>query len=266
MALINCSECKREISDKATSCPHCGCPTIQVDDVVPASHNINLNAEGVNVTVVKKKEKTNTKNIKKSLLGLVAIMIIMAIGYLTVNQIKEQQIEREYREYKEQWIENSEKVIKQFDNTMNEAFIAMDGINIEFKTCYKSPTYYEYGVEMKRYDDNLDVDTNSKKAFINYRNSEEGKEVIAKMDAYSAEAERYYDKISEIPEGYADIHQSYVYVMNAWFSVSSANNFIKGSKNGLYPEDVQDAISQFKQEWEKNKKMAESAIQELKSR
>ena len=26
MALINCPECKREISDKATACPHCGCP------------------------------------------------------------------------------------------------------------------------------------------------------------------------------------------------------------------------------------------------
>lgn len=27
MALINCSECGREISDKALSCPHCGAPT-----------------------------------------------------------------------------------------------------------------------------------------------------------------------------------------------------------------------------------------------
>ena len=26
MALINCPECKKEISDKATSCPYCGCP------------------------------------------------------------------------------------------------------------------------------------------------------------------------------------------------------------------------------------------------
>ena len=26
MALIECPECKREISDKATSCPHCGVP------------------------------------------------------------------------------------------------------------------------------------------------------------------------------------------------------------------------------------------------
>ena len=27
MALIKCPECGREISDKAESCPHCGCPT-----------------------------------------------------------------------------------------------------------------------------------------------------------------------------------------------------------------------------------------------
>lgn len=26
MALINCYECGREISDRATYCPHCGCP------------------------------------------------------------------------------------------------------------------------------------------------------------------------------------------------------------------------------------------------
>lgn len=26
MALINCPECNKEISDKAKSCPHCGCP------------------------------------------------------------------------------------------------------------------------------------------------------------------------------------------------------------------------------------------------
>lgn len=26
MALVPCIECKREISDKAAACPHCGCP------------------------------------------------------------------------------------------------------------------------------------------------------------------------------------------------------------------------------------------------
>lgn len=29
MALIKCSDCKREISSQAKVCPHCGCPTQQ---------------------------------------------------------------------------------------------------------------------------------------------------------------------------------------------------------------------------------------------
>ena len=37
MALIKCSECGKEISDKATNCVHCGCP-------IPSSQN-NSNAE-----------------------------------------------------------------------------------------------------------------------------------------------------------------------------------------------------------------------------
>jgi hypothetical protein len=30
MALINCNECGKEISNKAEACPHCGCPTKEV--------------------------------------------------------------------------------------------------------------------------------------------------------------------------------------------------------------------------------------------
>lgn len=33
MALIKCSECGKEISDKAASCPHCGCPVSKITDI-----------------------------------------------------------------------------------------------------------------------------------------------------------------------------------------------------------------------------------------
>lgn len=33
MALINCMECGREISDKATTCPFCGCPISEMSTV-----------------------------------------------------------------------------------------------------------------------------------------------------------------------------------------------------------------------------------------
>lgn len=37
MALIKCSECGREISDKANSCPHCGCPVAGSEELVDKS-------------------------------------------------------------------------------------------------------------------------------------------------------------------------------------------------------------------------------------
>jgi len=32
MALINCGECSREVSDKATNCPHCGAPVASAQE------------------------------------------------------------------------------------------------------------------------------------------------------------------------------------------------------------------------------------------
>jgi hypothetical protein len=37
MALIHCSECGREISDRASSCPGCGAPVRAVSEAVPPS-------------------------------------------------------------------------------------------------------------------------------------------------------------------------------------------------------------------------------------
>lgn len=34
MALINCTECNKEISDKAQNCPHCGFPIVSVQSPV----------------------------------------------------------------------------------------------------------------------------------------------------------------------------------------------------------------------------------------
>ncbi len=44
MALIKCSECGREISDKAAACIHCGCPVSYSCPTESASANTNTNA------------------------------------------------------------------------------------------------------------------------------------------------------------------------------------------------------------------------------
>jgi predicted amidophosphoribosyltransferase len=40
MALINCKECNKEISDQAQSCPHCGAP-LQSNNKPTTVHNPN---------------------------------------------------------------------------------------------------------------------------------------------------------------------------------------------------------------------------------
>lgn len=43
MALIKCPECGKEISDKATSCPNCGCPSTDIED----AEKINDTTQGI---------------------------------------------------------------------------------------------------------------------------------------------------------------------------------------------------------------------------
>ena len=74
MALINCSECGKEISDKAAACPHCGCPVAIINT-------------DKTQTVKKKQTKTVKKpKTAKILLGIVcAIVVIFAIFFIRSN-------------------------------------------------------------------------------------------------------------------------------------------------------------------------------------
>ena len=47
MALLKCSECGREISDKAVSCPGCGCPVSEIEGMSQKDEKINSLVETV---------------------------------------------------------------------------------------------------------------------------------------------------------------------------------------------------------------------------
>ena len=48
MALIKCSECKEEISDKALKCPHCGCPNNPKVKCPECNSDIEKSAKEIN--------------------------------------------------------------------------------------------------------------------------------------------------------------------------------------------------------------------------
>ncbi len=65
MALIKCSECGTEVSDRADKCPKCGCPV----DLQPD--------QGTQTTT-----QNDNKKKRKSLIGIILILLALPAGYL----------------------------------------------------------------------------------------------------------------------------------------------------------------------------------------
>ncbi|WP_201527419.1 hypothetical protein [Psychrobacter frigidicola] len=74
MALVECSECAKIISDQSTSCPKCGFPTGE------AGHTNNLNMVDKSGRVAEPQ-----KNIRVQLLKIIAIIAIICLFYLIIS-------------------------------------------------------------------------------------------------------------------------------------------------------------------------------------
>jgi hypothetical protein len=79
MALIKCKECGKEISDKATACPHCGCPVQTTDEAkveIQEESTVKGKDHSQGATQVKKKKKGH---------GCLMTIIVFALICVAVN-------------------------------------------------------------------------------------------------------------------------------------------------------------------------------------
>lgn len=83
MALISCPECGKEVSDRASSCIHCGCPLREeaIPVVAPAAEK---------VTLPKKNRRKQKKTVGKRsiLIAAITVAILMAVAIIFLPQIK----------------------------------------------------------------------------------------------------------------------------------------------------------------------------------
>ena len=107
MALINCPECEKEISDKAQSCIHCGCP-IEI-------HTTNSNSSA--------KSKSN-----KRILKIVAIVCVICIGLVGLVKILDALIETQ---------EEASMAAREAAQEYEEIQLKIESLKIEREKIYK---------------------------------------------------------------------------------------------------------------------------------
>lgn len=89
MALIKCPECGKEISDKASNCPNCGCP-IETDSTIKESNSI-VKESSIN------KQSFNIKKFVPIIIGVIVVAIIGIIFY-NAKEVRPQKIKATYEE------------------------------------------------------------------------------------------------------------------------------------------------------------------------
>jgi hypothetical protein len=97
MALINCPECDKEISDKVKACPNCGYPIIEEDGTY-ATEPQQVELTGVSI----KTKPTFKKNASIAVISLIAIAILI-FGYKTIS---EKNAEKIYKQAFNEYVDN----------------------------------------------------------------------------------------------------------------------------------------------------------------
>lgn len=114
MALINCHECGKQISDKATSCPNCGYPVLQKNNCILCG-SLTTNEDNVcdkckkdyevpkttGIADARPVQQTKKKKGNGCLLSIIAVVVVFLLIFL-VPSPKENENENEGQEYKDE--------------------------------------------------------------------------------------------------------------------------------------------------------------------
>lgn len=122
MALINCPECSKRISDQSVTCPSCGFPTARaIPPPLPQTNHDNNNS------LVDSRQKQ--KNSGGSGTTIFLFIIIIAIGYLLVNNYDNytEKASQYSEEHSEPYEESSQVEDSLFDSELTQIPMLLSG-------------------------------------------------------------------------------------------------------------------------------------------
>lgn len=209
MALINCPECGKEISDKVKACPHCGYPFDEKSENIP---------QQVEVTSVK---LTNKKVNKKVLISAMLVIVIGVICTIVVQMSNAAKMKEERSTY----IDNLNTVKMLMLSGASEAetlcnltgsvwknTIYNDSDSETNKYCIREDKYEESKIYYGKYDFESDFNTAIAKLFKDTSTQstvdsiKEGQtrvqDLMKELNNPTEEFSKIYDTISELYSSY----------------------------------------------------------------
>jgi hypothetical protein len=232
MALINCPECDKEISDKVKACPNCGYPIIEEDGTY-ATEPQQVELTGVSI----KTKPTFKKNASIAVISLIAIAILI-FGYKTIS---EKNAEKIYKQAFNEYVDNLYLIQM---SMLNGAAEAESLCNLTSQV-WRNAIYEDRSSETDKYTrpdgyfvsdfnvalDNLYDDSSTKDTIAKIiSNQVEVKELIKTLQAPPEGLEKCYDTVTEFYtayKGFTDL------AINPTGSLQSFNETVNERKSNL---------------------------------
>lgn len=205
MALINCSECGKEVSDKSQHCIHCGNP-------------IAFNNENTQVRESKTKKKKNRKGLV--LLFTFVLIVAAGVGYFFINQLEQKEAD-----YRAKLIETYG--LMGFSNVVSGNVITTVG-DIWHDAIYKESNTntfdFLYDDDMRRLDFNDAIDK--------YYSDTKSKNEISKIDSYLDDITIKMKELSNPPDTYQKAYE----ILDEMFEIMIEISNFAISPSGSYDE------------------------------
>ncbi len=117
MALIKCPECGKEISDKAASCPNCGCPISMAE-----SNRTEIMNDDTEKSSIRSSPVVKNSNTKVIFIALVACILFAIIAVIVGRGISKKNAEAK----RIQQIQDVKTAMDNVDSSLAELIIALD--------------------------------------------------------------------------------------------------------------------------------------------
>jgi len=199
MALIKCAECGKEISDKSKKCIHCGNPivSIQEEDGTQKVELTGLDIKG--------------KNLKKTIVSLIIILVVVVGGIFVYNLIQTQADEvkllEETKEAEAKLLDETNTFIENVDEVrtlMLLGAIESETVSSLIHDIWYNTIFKVLDNRTEKYTTGFNTDFNT--SLSRYFNSKEYTDAMLNIDQNQESVKELMKKLQNPPEGLENLY------------------------------------------------------------